>query len=132
MSVSLKFACVDCTASILILFIFFLSSAYQVKKNNTGIANFDEDLEVMEKIIDDHITESTGSIMDVFSGHLVIKNKLFPMGWKDMNSEKVELKGDKLKAKDVKLEKHGARLLLLFAYIMTTNVLDDRSNEWQM
>jgi hypothetical protein len=132
MSVSLKCACVDCTASILTLFIFFFSSEYQVKKNNTGTANFEEDLEVMEKIIDKQTTDSTGSIMDVFSGQLVIKNKLFPKGWKDMNTEMVELKGDKLKAEDAKLEKHGARLLLLFAYIMTTNVLDDRSNEQQM
>ncbi len=82
----------------------------------------------MDALIDLYTTEETGLIEDVFSAHVATKIRWFPKGWGDMD---VEI--DDMKMEVAELASHGARLLLLLlAYIMTKNVLDDKSNEFQM
>jgi hypothetical protein len=77
----------------------------------------------METLIELYVTEGEGSIDDVFSD-IPLKNKKFPDGWKDVDNFMMD--------EQIVLKEHGARLLLLLAYVMITNVLDDKSNDTQM
>ena len=83
----------------------------------------------MEAVINAHTTAKTGSIEDVFSAQVAIKSKWYPQGWKDLDMDAANAN---MKVQTPDVQNHGARLLLLLAYIMTTNVLDDRSNDTQM
>ncbi len=90
--------------------------------NEGDTVDFLQDLSVMDQLINIYTTEDQGSMDDVFAD-VAIKNEMFPNGWKEFDGT-IE--------KKAVLQKHGARLLLLLAYVMISNVLDDHSNEFQM
>ncbi len=97
--------------------------------------NFDQDLQVMEKLIEKYITD--GSVTNVFAKMLPIKKNPLLGGWEELaKSESAAKKGKKstenFEDSDGDERKKGARLLLLLAYIMVSNVLDDNSLETQM
>ena len=89
----------------------------------------------MEKLMEKHV--SNGSICKVFAEAFPIEKHPLLGGW-------VELEGVESSKKRGKKEldnldesygangKYGARLLLLLAYMMMSNVLDDTSNNTQM
>jgi hypothetical protein len=83
----------------------------------------------METLIEKYI--SNGSLSNVFG-------KTFPTllgGWMEFDgAESVKKRGKKDldDESDVADGKYGARLLMLLAYIMASNVLDDESNNTQM
>ena len=89
----------------------------------------------MEKLIEKHVS-GDGSISNVFSKIFPVKNHPVLGGWeglKKLKSAKSEGKKGSEEIKDSDSEeKNGARLLLLLAYIMVSNVLDDDSNKTQM
>jgi hypothetical protein len=89
--------------------------------------NFEQDLAAMESLIKMYTSQQTGSVEDVFAAQLSLESRWFPKGWEDLDMD-----NDDSKANVPQLQHHGARLLLLLAYIMTSNVSDDKSNEMQM
>ena len=111
------------------------ASAYQIDQNNRTDVDFNQDLEVMEKLIEKYV--SNGSICKVFAEAFPIDNHPLLGGWEELenddNSKKRGRKDDdNLDDKDGADGKHGARLLLLLAYMMVSNVLDDMSNDTLM
>ena len=107
--------------------------AYQIPQNNKNQVNFDQDLEVMEKLIEKYI--SNGSLSNVFGETFPIHNHPLLGGWMELDgAESVKKRGKKDldDESDVADGKYGARLLLLLAYMMASNVLDDESNNTQM
>jgi hypothetical protein len=77
----------------------------------------------MEVLMEEYAAKDSASIKDVFGIHVSMEDKWFAQtGWDAFDSSQ----------KSTTPDKDGARILLLLAYIMTTNVLDDTSNETQM
>jgi hypothetical protein len=110
-------------------------SVYQLEQNNKTNVNFDQDLEVMEQLIEKY--GSNGSIYNVFAKTFPIKNHPLLGGWKKFEGSESSKKSskkdlDSLDESAVADGKEGARLLLLLAYMMVSNVFDDESNNTQM
>ncbi len=107
------------------------SPAYQIDQNSKNDVNFDQDLEVMEKLIEKYVT--TGSLSKVFADAIPIDIHPLLGDWIALDGvETIRRRGKKelyiLEESDDVDGKHGARLLLLLAYMMMSNVLDDESN----
>jgi hypothetical protein len=91
---------------------------------------------VMEKLIEKYVTN--GSLGNIFSEAFPIENHPLLGGWLDLEDvESSKKRGKKYlddheEESDVADGKYGARLLLLLAYMMVSNVLDDESNNTQM
>jgi hypothetical protein len=110
-----------------------LHPGYQIPQNNENQVNFDQDLEVMETLIEKYI--SNGSLSNVFGKTFPVDNHQFLGGWMEFDgAESVKKRGKKDLDDDSDDAdgKYGARLLMLLAYIMASNVLDDESNNTQM
>jgi len=88
----------------------------------------------MEKLIEKYVT--AGSYSDVFAKVFPVKNHPILGGWEGLKELKIEKEEGKKGSEKIEdsdsAEKTGARLLLLLAYIMVSNVLDDNSHETQM
>ena len=87
----------------------------------------------METLIKKYI--SNGSLSNVFGETFPIDTHPLLGGWVELDgAESVKKRGKKDldDESDVADGKYGARLLLLLAYMMASNVLDDESNNTQM
>lgn len=109
--------------------------AYQLEQNKKEEVNFNQDLEVIEKLIEKYVED--GSISKVFAKSFPIRKHPFLGGWDDLDGVDIGKKRAKSEVEncdesDGGQKKYGARLLLLLAYIMLSTVLDDNSNNTQM
>ena len=89
----------------------------------------------MEKLIEKHLPN--GSVCDVFANIFPVKKHPYLGGWEEFESlEKGKKRGkkdmDESEQSDGEEKKLGGRLLLLLAYMMVSNVLDDDSIKTQM
>jgi hypothetical protein len=89
----------------------------------------------MEKLIEKYVTN--GSLGNIFSEAFPVDNHPLLGGWQEL--EDVEITKKRGKKELVEHEesddadgKYGARLLLLLAYMMVSNVMDDESNNTLM
>ena len=99
-------------------------SAYQLEANEKPTVDFSKDLLMMDLLISEYTTNDDGSMDNTFGRLLSVQNEYIDKGWETLDN-----------VKDVanpSVKNHGAHLLLLLAYIMLSNVLDDKSNEIQM
>ncbi|KAG9290170.1 hypothetical protein G9A89_021692, partial [Geosiphon pyriformis] len=101
----------------------------------TCISALFTNLEVMEKLIKKYV--SSGSICKVFAEAFPIDNHPLLGGWVELEGvESSKKRGqkelDNLDESDGADGKYGAWLLLLLAYMMVSNVLDDESNNSQI
>jgi len=108
---------------------------YQVEQNKKDEVNFNQDLEVIEKLIEKYVSD--GSISKVFEKTFPIRKHPFLGGWVEFSGlDIVKKKGkndvENFDKSDAGEKKIGARLLMLLAYIMMSTVGDDNSNNTQM
>lgn len=96
--------------------------------------NVKQDFDVMEALVEKYIKEynrvydqNDGTLSDIFMDHLPINNIYFVNGWQDIDD--VENDPDD---KDGDKNMQGARLLLLLAYMMVSNVNKDGSTPTQV
>ena len=102
-------------------------SAYQLEANEKSTVDFSKDLKMMDLLISEYTTNDDGSMDNTFGRLLSVQNEYIDKGWETLDKYQ--------SVKDVansSVKNHGAHLLLLLAYIMLSNVLDDKSNEIQM
>ena len=71
-----------------------------------------------------------------FDHLLAFQNEFMPKGWESLDEDqKVKIPAispDPAGSRNTVIKNHGAHLLLLIAYIMLSNVLDDKLNDIQM
>ena len=91
---------------------------------------------MMNLLISEFTTNDDGSMNNTFSLLLSFQNNYIDKGWetldKDQNVKNVAISPNTPTYRESDVKNHGAHLLLLLAYIMLSNVLDDNSNEIQM
>ena len=109
-----------------------LCLGYQLRENKKDVIDFNQDLEVMEKLIANNPLES--SIKDIF-GHIIPawNEGYLEENWADLNkADDLTIKRSKNFCYKDDNGKIGAQLLLLLAYMMVSSVWTDKSMALQM
>ena len=84
----------------------------------------------MNELVAEYTKDDDGSMNNTFGDLLHCEKKYIPKGWETLDeAPKAGIQGVHSSSK---VKNHGAHLLLLLAYIMVSNVLDDNSNDTQM
>ena len=104
-------------------------SAYQLEQNKKLKFNFRQDLQVIEKMIEQQHRIET--MQGLFENIFHISPEIFPQEWKHLEfNVPMAKKAKPLEKYDI--EVGPLRLLLLLGYIMTTAVGEDESVTSQM
>ena len=104
--------------------------------NERSTVDFNQDFAMMNLLISEFTTNDDGSMYNTFGLLLDLQKEYIPNGWKSLDEDqKVKIPAiapNRAVTRDTDVKNHGAHLLLLLAYIMLSNVLDDKSNDVQM
>ena len=94
---------------------------YQLNTFKNPAANFDNDFAAMNKLIDEYIPANEGTMDQVFGNTSSLTMTFFVKGWKGMD---IGQKPFTENLEEAELDKQGARVLLLFGYILAAQVRD--------
>ena len=91
---------------------------------------------MMNLLISEYTTNDDGSMHNTFDLLLAFQKEYIAKGWESLDEDQkvkyAAISPNPAGTRITVVKNHGAHLLLLLAYIMLSNVLDDKSNDIQM